>query len=145
MNKIKCISALLLTVLVTISSIIQYHFHDNDGNMHLFSLEKNVLKPHVHNMSSDSDGNYICEHKHQNNTGNDDDSNCSIKLGKQTVSKEFSLKHHLQFSVILFSLANVIKISAPRQEHSQPGYCYILPRKTSAFSKARGLRAPPAA
>ena len=146
MNRTKYIFALFISVLIILTSVVQYHFHDADGNIHLLVLDANSIKPHIHNMSSGSGDDYVCEHHHQeHNQGENSDSDCSAKLGIPILNKEFSLKHYLELPVIFFNPVEEVDTNTSVQCCTHLEDTYLIPHKVPPYIKYRGFRAPPVA
>lgn len=146
MNRTKSIFALFISVLVILTSIIQYHFHDAEGNIHLLILDANYMKPHVHNLSSGVENEYICEHHHhKHNNCNNSDCACNVKLSIHILNKEFSLKHYTGLPIIQFNPANELETNIPEQNFVVLRDKYLISYKIPPFIRIRGLRAPPVA
>lgn len=137
MKKIQIYISFIIIVLITVTSVIQYHHHDNEGRMCMYtSLGNNIS----HENNSNGSHHYCNGHKHHNDSN--DDSNCSAKLSQVNSPKKLNIKNTIPTFTVFINIVKYI-LQIPDQEITTLEVPYLKPLISPTFHKVHGLRAPP--
>ena len=121
---------LIVTTLVVLTSIVQYHHHDSDGAICMY-----ISEAHIMHEEQESSGN-SCKHHDK------DDSDCGAKLSNVNATKKISITDiNLLVRNIGIIYSNLFELHENEIQtlifaYNQPKFKFISPH-------VYGLRAPP--
>lgn len=93
--------SIIVILMIVMSSIIQFHHHDKNGNI-IFAVTTITCNGNVHNHSHSKHSNCCgCEHHHDHDCGTGE--NCSAHLGDYQATKQTNLTIDDSPTILLFA------------------------------------------
>ena len=136
--------AVLISMIFVSTSVIQYHHHDDNGAMCLYLFHNVNVHHHAHNGCTARHS--FCRHNHKHSS-EDDERNCSGKLGQIIASKQLSIRNHVNnLSSQLFGFGVLPEcVVAPQIVAYSERTPYILPSTQEFYHTLQRFRATPVA
>lgn len=139
MRVVNAILSSFCAIIIIICSIAQFHHHDENGKMVVFSCTEHVYGNHNHNHTP-IDG-YCIDHSHCSHGCNDgnhqDEKNCSLKINIAKAEKK-NIPHIIISCIIIDDIASDI-------EQNKKDYPIVTDEHflSGDYSAFNSLRAPP--
>lgn len=146
MTKFQIFISSIITFIVISTSILQYHHHDQYGNLCMYSIDKEDYCGEAENIDSSLSELFHSHCQHHSHSAKDadheDESKCSLKLSQVSSTKQFSLKEHSHTFIILHEIF-LSYLTEPLTEEVLITTDYKCPPLPSSHNTPTGLRAPP--
>lgn len=138
MKGYKSILSIFCAIIIIICSVVQFHHHDINGKMVIFSCSEHICTNHHFHISIDGTSQHTCTHG-CNDGHHQDEKNCSLKIN--IAKPENKNLNQIILSCIIIAVAS----NDLKQETTKHFHIGDTPLKSYNGIISHSLRAPPIA